>query len=53
MKGAYEEINKMKLDCVEPGMQVLSRPSMEDEKDCYDFGRNFAVKVKEYHGQFS
>jgi anaerobic nitric oxide reductase flavorubredoxin len=52
VKDAYEEFKKMKLDCVEPGMQVLSRPSMEDETECYEFARNFAEKVKEYHEQF-
>lgn len=51
VKGAYEEINKMKLECVEPGIQVLSRPSMEEEESCYEFGKNFAVKVREYHEQ--
>jgi flavorubredoxin len=52
VKDAYEEFKKMKLEFVEPGMQVLSRPSMDDEKECYEFARNFAEKVKEYHEKF-
>lgn len=49
VRDAYEEFKKMKLEFVEPGMQVLSRPSMEDENSCYEFARNFAKKVIEYH----
>ncbi len=53
VKEAYEEFKRMKLEVVEPGMQVLSRPSMEDESECYEFAKDFARKVKEYHGKFS
>jgi len=28
------------------------RPSEEDKNRCYDFGREFARRVKEYHGKF-
>lgn len=52
VKDAYEEFNKMKLDIVEPGVQVLYKPSMEDEANCYEFARSFAKKVKEYHEKF-
>ncbi len=52
VKEAYEEFRKMGLETFEPGLQVLYRPSMEDEEKCYDFGRGFARKVKEYHSQF-
>jgi flavorubredoxin len=37
----------MGLETVEPGLQILYRPSVEDEKTCYEFGRDFARKVKE------
>ena len=43
----------MKLEIFEPGMQVLYKPSVEDNKNCYDFGREFAKKVKEYHVKFT
>ncbi len=33
----------------EPGAQALYRPSQDDEAKCYDFGREFAKRVKEYH----
>jgi flavorubredoxin len=36
----------------EPGMQVLYRPSPEDKQRCYEFGADFAKKVKAYHTQF-
>ena len=42
----------MGLETVEPGMQVVYKPSSEDEKLCYEFGRDFARKVKEYHKKF-
>ncbi|HBH60338.1 MAG TPA: MBL fold metallo-hydrolase [Nitrospiraceae bacterium] len=52
VKEAYQEFNKMKLEVVEPGVQVLYKPSREDESNCYEFGRSFAQKVKEYHKNF-
>ena len=52
VKEAYEEFRRMKLEVVEPGFQVLYKPSLEDETKCYEFARDFAKKVKEYHGQF-
>ncbi len=52
VKDAYEEIKRMKLEIVEPGIQVIYKPSGEDEDKCYEFGREFAGKVKEYHSTF-
>lgn len=52
VKDAYEEFNKMKLEVVEPGVQVLYKPSPEDESNCYEFARTFAQRVKEYHKKF-
>ncbi|MCL4456411.1 MAG: FprA family A-type flavoprotein [Nitrospirae bacterium] len=52
VKEAYEEIKKMGLETVEPGLQILYRPSLEDETKCYEFGMEFAKKVKEYHQKF-
>jgi len=52
VKEAYEEFNRMKLEVVEPGVQVLYKPSPEDESNCYEFARSFAQKVKEYHKKF-
>jgi flavorubredoxin len=53
VKEAYEDFKKMKLQTFEPGLQVLYKPSMEDETKCYDFGRAFAKEVKEYHANFN
>ncbi len=53
VKGAYEEFKKMGLEIFEPGLQVNYRPSLEDEKKCYEFGKEFAKKVKEYHQKFN
>ena len=53
VKEAYEEFRRMGLEFVEPGVQVLYRPSPEDENQCYNFAREFAKKVKEYHTKFS
>lgn len=52
VKEIYEEFKRMGLDAVEPGLQVLYRPSLEDEKTCFEFGQNFAKKVIEYHNKF-
>ncbi len=52
VKEAYEEFKKMGLETFEPGLQVLYRPSLEDEGKCYSFGKEFARRVKEYHSQF-
>ncbi len=52
VKDAYEEFKKMKLEVYEPGLQVLYKPSMEDEQKCYEFGQGFARQVKEYHARF-
>lgn len=52
VKEAYDEFKRMGLETVEPGVQLIYRPSAEDEKACYAFGREFALKVKEYHKSF-
>ena len=52
VKEAYEEFKRMKLEVLEPGVEVLYRPSMDDESKCYEFGGDFAKKVKEYHKNF-
>jgi flavorubredoxin len=52
VKEAYGELKKMGLETVEPGVEVLYRPSAEDEKKCFDFGKQFAEKVIEYHKKF-
>jgi len=53
VKEAYEEFKKMGLEIFEPGLQVLYKPSFEDEAKCYEFAREFAKKVKEYHTKFN
>ena len=52
VKEAYETFQKMGLQTFEPGIEILYKPSAEDEKKCYDFGVAFAQKVKEYHKNF-
>ena len=52
VKEAYEEFKRMGLEIFEPGLQILYKPSFEDETKCYEFGREFAQKVKEYHKKF-
>ena len=49
VKETYEEFRKMGLEMFEPGLQVLYRPSTDDEDSCYRFGREFARKLREYH----
>ncbi|MBE0427443.1 MAG: FprA family A-type flavoprotein [Nitrospirae bacterium] len=52
VKQIYEELKHMGLETVEPGIQVKYKPSPEDKQQCYDFGREFAIKVREYHKNF-
>lgn len=52
VKEAYEEFKKIGLEIFEPGLQILYKPSDDDETKCYDYGREFAKKVKEYHSKF-
>jgi anaerobic nitric oxide reductase flavorubredoxin len=52
VRDIYEELKKMGLEIVEQGIQVVYKPSAEDKKNCYEFGREFANRVKEYHKKF-
>ncbi len=52
VKEAYEKFRQMGLEMVEPGLQVLYKPSEEDMKKCYEFGRDFAKRLKEYHVKY-
>ena len=53
VKEAYEAFKKIGLEVVEPGVEVLYRPSLDDDKKCFDFGKQFAEKTKEYHAKFA
>ena len=57
VKEAYEIFKKMGLETVEPGVEVLYRPSPEDDKKCYEFGKQFAEKTivlqKKFDGTLS
>ncbi|MBI5189153.1 MAG: FprA family A-type flavoprotein [Nitrospirae bacterium] len=52
VREAYDEFKKMGLEVFEPGVQVNYKPSHEDELACYNFGREFAVRLREYHAKF-
>jgi flavorubredoxin len=52
VRDIYEEFKRIGLETVEPGIQVLYKPSSEDQKHCYEFGREFADRVKAYHKKF-
>jgi flavorubredoxin len=51
VKEAYEEFKRMNLEVVEPGVQVLYKPSAEDENQCYNLP-GICKKVKEFHRKF-
>lgn len=48
VKEAFERIKSMGLEAVEPGVQVVYKPSVDDGKQCYEYGRQFARKIREY-----
>jgi anaerobic nitric oxide reductase flavorubredoxin len=53
VKEAYEAFKKMGLEIFEPGMEVLYRPSADDDRRCFEFGKLFAEKTIEYHAKFN
>lgn len=52
VKDVLAKVGEIGLEAFEPGSQVLYKPSVEDETSCYEFGRNFARRLKEYHAGF-
>jgi flavorubredoxin len=52
VKWLYNEFKGMKLEEVGPGLEINYRPLQEDDQKCYDFGRGFARKVKEFHKKY-
>jgi flavorubredoxin len=52
VRDANEEFKRMGLEIFEPGLQLLYKPSLEDETTCYELGREFARRVRDYHRQF-
>lgn len=52
VKEAYDALKAMKLEIFEPGVESIYMPSPDDEKKCYDFGKEFAKKTKGYHSKF-
>ncbi|MHB8967064.1 MAG: FprA family A-type flavoprotein [Thermoleophilia bacterium] len=52
VKLLYEELAAMKLEVVEPGVAFRYKPSSEDLRECFDFGRSFVRQVKDYHQQY-
>jgi flavorubredoxin len=52
VKEATEAIKKIGLEMVEPGIHFIYKPTGEDKLKCYEFGREFARKVKEYNKKF-
>jgi len=52
VKGVLEEAKAMGLEVFEPGIEINFRPKGEDLEKCYRFGREFALRLKEYHGRY-
>lgn len=52
VKEAYEIFDKMGLEKFDAGLQVIYKPSSEDDEKCYQFGKEFAKRMKEYHTRF-
>jgi len=52
VREAYAQFDKMGLEVLSPGVECQYRPSPEDKDKCFEFGAEFARRVKEYHGNF-
>ncbi|MCI4626245.1 MAG: FprA family A-type flavoprotein [Candidatus Magnetoovum sp. WYHC-5] len=48
----YQNFRDMRLDAFEPGIQVQYRCKPEDDERCYEFGKDFATSLKEYHNRY-
>jgi flavorubredoxin len=53
VKEAYAAFKLMGLESVEPGVEAVYRPSPEDDKKCFEFGKLFAEKTIEFHKKFN
>ncbi|MEK6536799.1 MAG: FprA family A-type flavoprotein [Actinomycetota bacterium] len=53
VKWLYGQFGEMKLQAVEGGVEVKYKPSPEEMQQCYEYGRAFAKKVREYHEQYN
>ena len=53
VKEAYAVFKQMGLETVEPGVEVVYKPSTDDDKKCFEFGKQFAEKTIEYHKKFN
>jgi flavorubredoxin len=52
VKWLYGQFEEMKLEAVTGGPEVKYKPSSEEFNQCYEFGREFARQVREYHKQY-
>lgn len=52
VKWLYGQFGEMKLEAVEGGPEVKYKPSTEEIAQCYEYGREFARQVREYHKQY-
>jgi anaerobic nitric oxide reductase flavorubredoxin len=52
VKEAYSIFKQMGLEAVEPGVESNYRMNAEDAKMCFEFGKLFAEKTREYHKKF-
>lgn len=48
VREVYDILKRMGLETMEPGVEVNYGLSYDDEKRCYEFGRTFAKKLKEF-----
>jgi len=52
VKTLHEQLTEMKLEVAEGGPEVKYRPTPEEMEQCYQFGRDFAVQVREFHRKY-
>ncbi|MFA5073053.1 MAG: FprA family A-type flavoprotein [Nitrospirota bacterium] len=52
VKEAYGVFKEMGLETVEPGVESNYRMHADDAKKCFEFGKLFAEKTKDYHKKF-
>ena len=52
VREAFAEFERMGLESVKPGVECKFRASAEDKERCFEYGREFARRLKEYHEKF-
>jgi flavorubredoxin len=52
VRDIIKQCQELKLEVMEPGVQVKYKATPEEEEQLFEFGREFAIRTREYHKTF-